>query len=86
MYNVYFTPQSKRDFKKLPKDIQRRIIIKIKFFVLQKDPVSFSKPLVNLPPSTHRFRIGNYRIVFYISGNSLYIDRIKHRKEVYNTK
>lgn len=83
MFNVQFTPQGLRDLKKLNKQIQSRIIEKIKFYSSQEDPLVFSKPLVNLPPATQRFRVGDYRIAFYLDGAIIYVDRIKHRREVY---
>lgn len=83
MFDVKFTKRGARDLKKLPQDTQARIIKKIKFFASQKNPLEFSKPLVNLPPATHRFRVGDYRVAFYILSSTIYIERIGHRKEVY---
>lgn len=83
MFDVKFTPKGTKDLERLPKDLQGRIIKKLTFFSNQENPLMFSKPLVNLPPSTHRFRVGDYRISFYIDQNTIYIDRIKHRREVY---
>ncbi len=83
MFNVQFTPKGAKDLKKLPRELQERLLKKIHFFAQQEDPLSFSKPLVDLPPVTHRFRVGDYRVAFYIENNSMYIDRIRHRSEVY---
>lgn len=83
MFDVKFTPKGTKDLERLPKDLQGRIIKKLTFFSNQENPLMFSKPLVNLPPSTHRFRVGDYRISFYADQNTIYIDRIKHRREVY---
>ncbi len=83
MYNVVFTPHAKKDLIKLPKNVQNRIIKKIKFFTNSENPLAFSKPLINLPPLTHRFRVGDYRVAFYITENIITIDRIEHRKDVY---
>jgi len=83
MFDIKFTPQGQKDLKNLPKDIQRRVIKKIKYFSGQPNPIVFSKPLVNIPPSTHRFRVGKYRIAFYVSSRTICIDRIRHRKGVY---
>ena len=83
MFDVKFTPKGTKDFQKLSKDLQSRIIKKLTFFSNQEDPLMFSKPLVNLPPATHRFRVGDYRISFYIDQNTIYIDRMRHRREVY---
>jgi mRNA-degrading endonuclease RelE of RelBE toxin-antitoxin system len=65
MFDIKFTKSAEKDLGKLPKDIQKRIIKKLKFFAAQKDPLIFAKPLVDLPPMTHRFRVGDYRIAFY---------------------
>lgn len=83
MFDVKFTPNGEKDLNKLPRDIQRRIVKKLQFFSSQENPLAFSKPLVNLPPATHRFRVGNYRIAFFIDSKTIYIDRIGHRREVY---
>lgn len=83
MYKVAFSPQGKKNLDKLPKVLQRRIVKKITFFATQEDPLSFAKPLINLPPLTHRFRVGDYRIAFYIIETTLLIERIEHRKNVY---
>lgn len=66
MFDVKFTTAAKKDLEKLSPEIQKRILKKIKFFSLRENPLLFSKPLVNLPPATHRFRVGDYRIAFYV--------------------
>lgn len=83
MFDIKFTPRGQKDLEKLSKEIQQRIIKKLKFFSEQENAVTFSKPLINLPPTTHRFRVGDYRIAFYIDKSSIYVERIGHRKEVY---
>lgn len=83
MFNAKFTPKGAQDLKKLSKDLQRRVIKKLQFFATQDNPLLFSKPLINLPPATHRFRVGDYRVAFYIEKSIIYVDRIGHRSEVY---
>ncbi len=83
MFEIKFTPQGKDDLETLPKDLQSRITNKLTFYASTQTPLTFSKPLVNLPPATHRFRVGDYRIAFYIVQKTIFIERIKHRKEVY---
>lgn len=65
MFDVKLTPRGTRDLEKLPKDLQERIVKKLTFLASQENPLTFSKPLVNLPPATHRFRVGDYIIAFY---------------------
>lgn len=54
MFKVKFTPQDTKDLEKLLKDLQRRVIRKIEFFS------KVENPLINLTPSTHRLRAGDY--------------------------
>lgn len=53
MFNVQFTPKGQTDLEKLPKDLQRRIVKKISFFISLPNPLYFSKPLVDLPLFFH---------------------------------
>lgn len=84
MYKVVFTAHGEKEIKTLPKDIQKRIIKKLIFFASQENFLSFSKPLVNLPPATHRFRVGDYRIAFFVVKKTICIERIAHRREMYS--
>lgn len=83
MFKIEFTPKGAKDLERLPGDLQKRIIKKLEFFSSQEDPLVFSKTLTNQPSVTHRFRVGNYRIAFYLDQNIIYIERVRHRKEVY---
>jgi mRNA-degrading endonuclease RelE of RelBE toxin-antitoxin system len=42
-----------------------------------------AKPLIDLPPSTHRFRIGMYRVSFYLEGDTIFVERIEPRGQAY---
>lgn len=83
---IEFTPYGEREFNKLPFDVQRRIVEKIKMYISSGMPISFAKPLVNLPPATHRFRIGKYRACFYIQDSSIIIDGIDTRDSAYRRR
>ena len=83
MRAIEFTLKGRRDFEKLPKEIQKFIYKKLLFYSSQADPLTFSKPLINLPPSTHRFRIRKYRAYFFISDKTIFIERIKIRGQAY---
>lgn len=80
---IEVTPSGERDFEKLPIEVQKRITSKIEFFLMFGKPLSFAEPLVNLPPSTHRFRVGKYRICFYINRGIIIIDGIDKREDAY---
>ncbi len=83
MYNIIFSNQAKKDFKKLSKELQIFINEKLKFYSKQINPLIWSKPLKNIPPSTNRSRVRKYRIYFYTSQNTIFIERIMLRGQSY---
>lgn len=87
MHQVFYTDKAREDLKRLERQIAKRIIGKIYFFSLQKDPLVFAKPLNNIELGQYRFRIGDYRALFDIDKKQqvhiLSILRIKHRKDIY---
>jgi mRNA-degrading endonuclease RelE of RelBE toxin-antitoxin system len=83
MISYDFTRVSEREFLKLPKDIQRRIIKKVEFYLSAPDPLAFAKRLTGDPLASYRFQIGDYRAAFDWEGKSILITRVGHRKEIY---
>ena len=74
-----------KQLNKLPKNDQVRIKQKLLFWEQQKNPLDFAKPLVNFRFATHRFRVGDYRIICRTEQKELIIVVIKisHRNDVY---
>ncbi|MFC1727814.1 type II toxin-antitoxin system RelE/ParE family toxin [Patescibacteria group bacterium] len=86
MYRYYFAPQALKEIKKIPQDVQKRIIKKLDFYC-QKDPLNFADFLVDSRLGNFRFRIGDYRIVFdKISVDSTLILKVGHRREIYRRR
>lgn len=83
MFDYQFTKTSLKRFKKLPKDIQIRIIRKLDFFCSQGDPIGFAEPLIKSSLGEYRFRIGNYRVLFDVEGEILVIHDVENRKDIY---
>ena len=67
----------------LPRLVQHRIHRKLQWLAAQADPLRRAKPLVNLPPATHRFRIGIYRVSFYLAGGTIFVERVEVRGQAY---
>ena len=76
--------EAKKDLVKLDKSISKKIIAKLDMYSSVQNPLEFAKSLVNLPPGTHRFRIGDFRVTFYKKESQLFICRIAHRKDIYD--
>ncbi len=83
MYEIQFTPRGKRELEDLSGNIQKRIIQKLQDNALLTNPLIRAKPLVNLPPATHRFRIGKYRVSFYIHDKTIFVERVELRGQAY---
>ena len=83
MHQIKFTPRGERDFRKLPRFIQKFIKNKLLFYATQDNPLNFARPLTNLPPSTHRFRIRKYRASFFIKEKIIFMEEISVRGKAY---
>ena len=84
---LLFTDPAVKAISKLPPKIARRIVKKMQWFAEQDDPLSFAKPLSNQQLGSHRFRVGDYRILVEIDKGTisiLVVLSVKHRKDVYN--
>jgi mRNA interferase RelE/StbE len=80
-YEITFTDTSRKQFRKLEKDVQERIIKALKRIRIR--PESFVKKLVGDPG--YRLRVGDYRVILDIYKSELIILVIKigHRKNIY---
>lgn len=83
MYNYVFKPQAVSDLKKLPKEIQKRIIRKLDYYISTANPLSFADSLINYEIGQYRFRIGDYRVIFDIADKKIIILTLGHRREIY---
>ena len=80
-YDIIFTDTSRRQFRKLEKDVQERIINALERIRIR--PESYVKKLVGDPG--YRLRVGDYRVILDIQKSELIILVIKigHRKNIY---
>jgi len=73
--------KAQKDIAKLPKKDLKKILLAIKN--LENYPnVSNIKKLVNFKP-VYRKRIGDYRILFDVEDNQIFVGRVLHRKDSY---
>jgi mRNA interferase RelE/StbE len=78
---LIFTPSAEEHFDNLTPTNRKRIAAKLRFFASQPDPLVFAEPLAGSP--TYRFRIGDYRVIFEVLHNVIWIVAIKRRDEAY---
>jgi len=80
---VTMTPAALRDFDKLPKTIKERFR-KLRERLAEWPDVSGAKPLSGNLSGHYRLRTGDYRLRFHVEGETVIIDKIGHRKDVYD--
>ena len=83
MHEINFTPRGNRELRALPTEIQQRIVKKLRENAMLAYPLVRATPVVNLPPATHRFRIGKYRVSFYIESEAIFVERVELRGQAY---
>lgn len=86
MMIVEYTHAAQRDLLRLPTKTAQRIVKKMRWFASQKDPLASAKPLRDARFGSHRFRVGDYRILVDLVDDRLRILlvlAVKHRKDVY---
>ena len=86
-WKIQYTKNALEDLSVLDLKTAQKIVLKIKYFVEQKNPPRFAQKLKSPFGDLYRFRIGDYRAIFEVEAKKeirlLFILRIKHRKDVY---
>ena len=83
MYEVIFSAKAEEQFKKLEKEVQKRIIAVLERIRIR--PESYVSKLVG--ESSYKVRIGDYRAIIDLDKNKLIILILKvgHRKNIYKS-
>ena len=75
-------PEALLDLEKLDTVIVKRILKKMEWLEENFDYVVPEK-LKATPKNTYKFRIGDYRIIYTIEKNMVFIVQVDHRRDVY---
>jgi mRNA interferase RelE/StbE len=82
MFEIQFSKKALKQLKNLPRLISKRIMEKIE--LLKENP--FNQRITKLSGQSYfRFRVGDYRVIFAIMKEKLFILIVKigHRKKIY---
>ncbi len=87
-FKFQFSSKGERDFNSLDRNLQNRILNKIRFFEESGNPLAFAKQLQGLD-NEFSFRIGDYRLIVSPEDENvlvvLIVLKIGHRREIYNS-
>ena len=81
---IFYTRKAAEAFEKLPRQVQKRIVDKMRFYAVQKDPLKFAERLTDYREGGFRFRIGDYRLAFDVKGGAIYVLKIGKRDAMYD--
>jgi len=82
-YKIKFTSVSFKDLERLDKNIRERIITGLTS--LSKSPLDFKRDVKKLKAigrNIYRLRVGEFRIIYYLSDMELVVLRIIDRKDL----
>ena len=79
---IVWDKKARSELDKLEVDIARRIILKVK--TLSENPFSMDVKRLH-GREDFRLRVGDYRVIFSIDGNNIFVLRVGHRKNIYES-
>ena len=83
MFIFEFKVKAAKEIEKLPLQIRKRILKKLKFYSSQENSLRFAEKLREQKFGEYRFRIGDYRILFDVENRKITILKVGHRKDIY---
>ena len=81
--DIVFTKSAERELGKLNKNTRIKILQKLRFYLQQTNPLDFADTITDKNVGQFRFRIGDYRVIFDIERNTIFILSVGHRKDIY---
>lgn len=80
-YEVIYSKVAARDIQKLDKVTKKKLGQTIERY--SRDPVKFARKMISSKIGQYRWRAGNYRIIFDLSGKTIQVLHVGHRREIY---
>ncbi len=81
--NIFYSHRAAKEFAALPRHEQKRVAVKMRFYIRQSDPLAFAERLTDYREGQFRFRIGKYRVTFDVRDNTIFVLKVGRRDEIY---
>lgn len=81
MSDVLLTRRAVKDLDRLEPPVRARIVRSLRD--LASNPLRRARKLSDPRLGTYRLRVGDWRVIFDIDGDSVLVLRIGHRREIY---
>ena len=82
MVKIYWTEDAIKDLERLDKPVEQRVLRKISWLSNNFERIT-PEPLSGEFKGTFKLRIGDWRVVYTVEGQTLVIQFIAHRREIY---
>lgn len=85
IYVVEYEPEALADLEKLMQAIREQVVKKINWLAENFDQINPQSLTAELS-GFFKLRVGDYRVIYEFSREEeiIFIDRVKHRRDVYN--
>lgn len=81
---IFYTHKAAKQLEDLPRNVQKRIAQRMRFFAAQKNPLRFAERLMNHREGDFRFRVGDFRIIFDANNGMISVLKIGRRDSIYS--
>jgi len=82
VYELIFADGARASMRKLSPDVARRVVGKLER--MRNDLAGDVKRLTNFEPA-YRLRVGDWRVLFDVTGGTIVVQDVKHRSQVYDS-
>jgi len=82
LVKIYWTEDAIKDLERLDNPIEQRVLKKISWLSNNFERIT-PEPLSGEFKGTFKLRIGDWRVVYTVEGQTLIIQFIAHRREIY---
>ena len=84
-YNLRWHEKAVDDLRGLDRKLQKKIVARIRDY-MPKDPIALGKPLTGVFKGFHRYRYGDYRIIYAVDQTlrTVMILRVGNRKTIHD--
>jgi len=80
---IIFSERARREWTRLERTVQDHLREKLSLYLESGQPLNFAERLHGPELGEYRFRVGDYRIVFDVEGDTIHVLRVGNRKEIY---
>lgn len=81
---IFYTDKAARQLEDLPRAVQKRIAVKMRFYANHDNPLKFAQRLTDYHEGEFRFRVGDYRLLFDVRNDTIYVLKVDRRDKAYD--